>query len=169
MHDKGNHNRENGMAVERVAEPQRVSDRIFGAAGAMLILAGLIYLVLSFGEGGADTGVGPAPTVPALVILNLPAGAELTQPAAVEFDAGATLVPGPTGWTAEGRHLHLFAGSTELMAAAGELRHLGGTRYRWTLPRLPAGETMLRLAWSDERHRTLSEGASAAIPVRLGE
>lgn len=155
------------MAAEQVAGERLASDRIFGVIGVVLVLAGLIYFVLSFREGGSDTGAGPAAAIPTLAMISPAAGAELAQPAAVEFDAGATLVLGPTGWTADGRHLHLFAGGTELMAASNELVHLGGTRYRWTLPRLPAGETTLRLAWSDETHRTIPEGASPTVPVRL--
>lgn len=164
-----NLNQEKEMAEERetAAGERLVSDRVFGAIGGVLLLLGLVFLVRSFGEGGSDTGARPAATVPALRILSPAAGAELAQPAAVELDAGTALVAGPTGWTAEGRHLHLFAGGTELMATAAEISHLGGTRYRWALPRLPAGETTLRLAWSDERHRTLPEGASATVPVRL--
>lgn len=156
------------MAAEQgVAGGERlVADRVFGVIGGILLLLGLVFLVRSFGEGGSDTGAPPA-VVPALAIVAPAAGAELPQPAAVDFDAGAELVLGPTGWTADGRHLHLFAGGTELMATATEIRPLGGTRYRWTLPRLPAGQTALRLAWSDERHRTLAEGASATVAVRL--
>jgi hypothetical protein len=157
------------MAVEQVSGGERlVSDRIFGAVGVVMVLLGLFFWVRSFGEGGSDTGARPgAAAVPALAIVSPAAGAELAQPAAVELDVGARLTLGPTGWTAEGRHLHLFAGGTELMASATELRHVGGTRYRWTLPRLPAGETTLRLAWSDERHRTIPDGASRPISVRL--
>lgn len=155
------------MAAEQVAGERRVSDRVFGAVGVVLVALGLFFWVLSFGEGGSDTGAGPATAVPALSILGPAAGAELAQPAAVEFDAGASLTLGPTGWTADGRHLHLFVGGTELMASASDLRQVSGTRYRWTLPRLPAGEATLRLAWSDENHRTIPEGASAPVTVRL--
>jgi hypothetical protein len=156
------------MAAEQGQGERLVSDRIFGAVGAVLLVLALLFGVRSCGEGGQDTGARPAvAAIPTLAIQSPAAGAVLDQPAAVEFDAGAALTLGPTGWTAEGRHLHLFAGGTELMASAAELRHLGGTRYRWTLPRLPAGETTLRLAWSDERHRTIPQGASAPVPVRL--
>lgn len=156
------------MSAERGTGERLMTDRIFGAVGVAMVLLGVFFWIRSFGEGGSDTGAGPAAaSIPTLAILSPAAGAELAQPAAVELDAGASLVLGPTGWTAGGRHLHLFAGGTELMAAATELRHLGGTRYRWTLPRLPAGETTLRLAWSDERHRTIPDGASPTVPVRL--
>ena len=154
------------MAAEQ--GDRRVSDRIFGAVGVAMVLLGVFFWIRSFGEGGSDTGARPAAAaVPALAIVSPAAGTEVDQPAAVELDAGSTLTLGPTGWTAEGRHLHLFAGGTELMAAATELRHVGGTRYRWTLPGLPAGETTLRLAWSDERHRTIPDGASPPVSVRL--
>lgn len=157
------------MAAEQgaAASERLVSDRVFGVIGGILLLLGLVYTVRSFLPGGGDTGAGPVRAIPALSILAPAAGAQLEQPAAVDLDAGTELRAGPTGWTAGGRHLHLFAGGTELMATTAELRHLGGTRYQWTLPRLPAGPTELRLAWSDERHRTLSEGASAPVRVQL--
>ena len=157
------------MAAEQSASggERLVADRVFGVIGSVLLLLGLVFLLRSFAEGGRDTGARTAAPLPTLAILSPAPGSELDQPLAVELDAGTELVPGPGGWTADGRHLHLFAGGTELMAAATELRHLGGTRYRWTLPRLPAGETTLRLAWSAESHRTLEQGASPPVPVRL--
>lgn len=156
------------MAAEQVAGERLMSDRVFGAVGIVLVLLGLVFWVRSLGEGGSDTGAGPvAAAVPALRILSPGSGEEMAQPAAVEFDAGAPLTLGPTGWTADGRHLHLFVGGTELMAGATDLRGVGGTRYRWMLPRLPAGETTLRLAWSDESHRTIPDGASRTLSVRL--
>lgn len=159
--------RENGMAEQGEGGERLVADRVFGAVGGVLLLLGLVFLVRSFMEGGSDTGTRAAAPIPPLTILSPAPGAEVPQPAAVELDAGTTLTLGPDGWTAEGRHLHLFAGGTELMAGAAELRHLGGTRYRWSLPRLPGGPTTLRLAWSAESHRTLDEGASPPVPVRL--
>lgn len=158
------------MAAEQGTDggERLVSDRVFGVVGGIFLLLGLVFLVRSFLPGGSDTGAGPAAKeVPALRILSPAPGAEVPQPLAVEFDAGAPLVLGPTGWTADGRHLHLFAGGTELMATATELQPLGGTRYRWSLQRLPGDTTTLRLAWSDERHRTIPQGASAPVPVRL--
>jgi hypothetical protein len=158
------------MAAERGADggERLVSDRVFGVVGGLFLLLGLVFLVRSFLPGGSDTGAGPAAgAIPALRILSPTPGAEVAQPMVVELDAGATLVLGPTGWTADGRHLHLFAGGTEVMATATELQPAGGTRYRWTLAPLPGDTTTLRLAWSDERHRTIPEGASAPVPVRL--
>lgn len=154
------------MEAEQGAGERRVADRVFGVVGVALVLLGLFFWGKSFADGGSDTGR-PPPAVPVLAILSPAPGTELDQPAAVELDAGSALALGPTGWTADGRHLHLFAGDTELMASAQELRHVGGTRYRWTLPRLPPGETTLRLAWSDESHRTIPDGASRTVPVRL--
>lgn len=153
--------------AEEGAERGRPADRAFGVIGGVLLLLGLVFLVRSFGEGGSDTGARPAAPPPPLAILSPAPDARLDQPAAVELDAGTELTLGPTGWTAEGRHLHLFAGGTELMAAATELQPLGGTRYRWTLPRLPAGRVSLQLAWSDGTHRTLPEGASPPVSVQL--
>ncbi|HEX6369566.1 MAG TPA: hypothetical protein VF006_11670 [Longimicrobium sp.] len=158
------------MAAEQGAErgERLASDRVFGVIGGVLLLLGLVFLVRSFLPGGSDTGAGPAGGgIPTLRILSPAPGAEVEQPMVVELDAGAALALGPSGWTADGRHLHLFAGGTEVMATATELQPAGGTRYRWRLHRLPAGETTLRLAWSDERHRTLPQGASAQVPVRL--
>lgn len=158
------------MAAEQGSETAErlASDRVFGVIGGLLLLLGLVFTVRSFLPGGSDTGARPAAaTVPALAIVSPAAGAEVVQPLVVELDAGTKLVLGPTGWTADGRHLHLFAGGTEVMATATELQPAGGTRYRWTLARLPGDTTTLRLAWSDERHRTIEQGASAPVPVRL--
>ena len=153
--------------AEQAGGERLMADRVFGIVGGVLVLLALVFWIRSCGEGGSDTGAGPATAVPTLAILAPSPGAELDQPVVVEFDAGAALTLGPTGWTADGRHLHLFAGGTELMASATELSPAGGTRYRWTLPRLPFGETTLRLAWSDESHRTIPQGASDTVAVRL--
>lgn len=159
------------MAAEQDsgAGERLVSDRVFGVIGGLLVLLGLVFAVRSFLPGGSDTGAGPAAAVavPTLAIVSPAPGAEVAQPLVVELDAGTPLVLGPTGWTADGRHLHLFAGGTEVMATATELQPAGGTRYRWTLQPLPGDTTTLRLAWSDARHRTIPEGASAPVPVRL--
>jgi hypothetical protein len=159
------------MAAQRDGErgERLVADRAFGVIGGALLLLGLVFLVRSFMAGGSDTGAAStaAGAVPTLSILSPAPGAEVAQPLEVVLDAGAPLVLGPTGWTAGGRHLHLLAGGTELMATAAELQPAGGTRYRWRLPRLPGTETTLRLAWSDARHRTIAEGASREVPIRL--
>ena len=144
-----------------------VADRVFGIVGGALVLLGLVFLVRSFMEGGSDTGSGPAVAVPRIAIVSPAPGAALDQPAAVEFDAGAPLALGPTGWTADGRHLHLFVGGTELMAASTEITAVRGTRYRWALPRLPAGPTTLRMTWSGQNHQSLQQGASETVPVTL--
>jgi hypothetical protein len=144
-----------------------MADRVFGIVGGVMVLLGLVFLVRSFMEGGSDTGSGPASAVPQIRIVSPAAGAALPQPASVEFDAGAPLVLGPTGWTAAGRHLHLFAGGTELMASATEITAVQGTRYRWALPRLPAGSTTLRMTWSGETHQSIPQGASQTISVTL--
>jgi hypothetical protein len=144
-----------------------VSDRAFGIVGGALVLLGLVFGAMSFMEGGSDTGSGPASAIPQLRIASPAAGASLAQPAAVEFDAGAPLALGPTGWTAGGRHLHLFVGGTELMASASEITAVQGTRYRWALPRLPAGPTTLRMTWSGESHQSIPEGASQTVSVTL--
>jgi len=144
-----------------------MADRVFGIVGGVMVLLGLVFLVRSFMAGGSDTGSGPAVAVPQIRIVSPAAGAALPQPASVEFDAGAPLVLGPTGWTAAGRHLHLFVGATELMASATEITAIQGTRYRWALPRLPPGSTTLRMTWSGENHQSIAQGASETIPVTL--
>ncbi|HEY7766529.1 hypothetical protein [Longimicrobium sp.] len=144
-----------------------IADRVFGVIGGVMVLLGLVFLVRSFMEGGSDTGSGPASAVPQIRIVSPAVGAALAQPASVEFDAGAPLVLGPTGWTAAGRHLHLFAGGTEMMASANEITAVQGTRYRWALPRLPPGSTTLRMTWSGANHQSIPQGASQTIPVTL--
>lgn len=155
-----------------MAGARMASDRVFGVIGGAMLLLALGFFVRSLMPGGSDTGAGPSAGVPRLQIVSPAADARVAQPAVVEFDAGAPLVLGPSGWTASGRHLHLFVGGTELMAASTEIRPVRGTRYAWSLPRLPAGATTLRMTWSDERHRSMAEGASRTVPIvirRQGE
>jgi hypothetical protein len=149
------------------AHGQSTTDRVFAVVGGAMLLLAAVFLVRSFLPGGSDTGTPPAAPVPALAILSPAPGAEVEQPLEVVFDAGTELTLGPAGWEADGRHVHLFAGGTEVMAGATDVARLRGTRYRWTLPRLPAGETSLRLTWSGADHRSMPEGASAEVPVRL--
>lgn len=155
-------------AEEIAGGEQRKADRVFGIVGGALMLLALVFLVRSFTGGAQDTGAraGTGP-VPALRILSPAPGAEAAQPLAVELDAGTALTLGPMGWNADGRHLHLFVSGTELMASATELAPVRGTVYRWTLPRLPAGPTTLRLSWSGQDHASMDEGASPTVPVTL--
>lgn len=149
------------------AEAERsASDRVFGIVGAAMLLLAGVFFVRSLLPGESDAGAAPS-AVPALAILAPTPGAALDQPAEVVFDAGARLVLGPAGWESYGRHVHLFAGGTEVMARAGDLAPVRGTVYRWTLPRLPSGETTLRLAWSGADHREIEAGATPPVPVRL--
>ncbi|MBB4639330.1 hypothetical protein [Longimicrobium terrae] len=151
---------------QAAAGAQGRADRVFGIIGGALMLLALVFLVRSFTGGAQDTGTRTA-AAPALRILSPAPGTVADQPLSVELDAGTALTLGPMGWNADGRHLHLFVGGTELMAASTELAPVRGTVYRWTLPRLPAGATTLRLSWSGQDHRTVAEGASQTVPVTL--
>ncbi len=151
-------------AGEAKEDAPRVADRVYGAVGVLAVLLALFFLVRG---GPRDTGAAPAANVPRLTILAPAAGAELAQPVVVEFDAGAALRLEPAGWGAGGRHVHIRAGERELMAGGTDVAPLGGTRYRWTLPALPPGEHVLRMTWSDERHRAMEAGASAPVRVRV--
>jgi hypothetical protein len=142
-----------------------MTDRVFGAIGSGMLVLAAIFFLRALLQGGAEAG--PARGVPELAILSPAPGAVLDQPAELEIDAGATLRPGRAGWATGDLHVHLFVGSTEVMPAATDLVPLAGTRYRWRLPRLPEGETTLRLTWSGPDHRSLEEGASAVVPVTL--
>ena len=138
-------------------------DRVYGIVGAALAVLALFFLLRG---GEADTGAA-APAVPRLSVVEPRDGAEAPLPLGVVFDAGVPLTAGPMGWNAAGRHVHLRVGGTELMAANRDIRPLGGTRYRWTVPSLPRGEQTLQLAWSDEQHRPLADGASRTVRVRV--
>jgi hypothetical protein len=137
------------------------SDRVYGAiALVMVVLAGYFAL-----RGGPADGA-PAP-VPTLVIVAPAEGSQPAQPLTVVFDAGAPLRAGASGWSADGRHVHARLGTTELMSGIADIQPEGGTRYRWVLPRLPAGDQVIQLFWSDSAHQPLRAGASAPVHVRL--
>jgi hypothetical protein len=147
------------------AAERSTTDRVFGAVGAaMLVLAAIFFVRSLLPEGEGTAAAAPIPT---LAILSPAPGAVLDQPIEVIFDAGTPLVLGPMGWEAEGRHVHLFVGDAEVMATSAALSQVRGTRYRWSLPRLAAGETTLRLTWSGADHRSIAEGASEVVPVHL--
>ena len=142
-------------------EPALLSDRVYGAIGIAAVLLAVVFLFV----GGPKDGESK-PGIPRLRLLEPAAGAALEQPVTVDFDAGTPL--GTDGGNRDGSlHVHVRVGGTELMSGPGSLRPLGGTRYRWTLPPVPAGTHVLRLYWSDDRHRTLPDGASDSVTVTL--
>jgi hypothetical protein len=151
-------------AAKRAASTPSRADRVYGAVAGVALLLALFFLF----RGGVDDGKRASATngVPRLVLVEPAAGAAVAQPVALVFDAGTAL--GTDGADrARGNHVHVRVGGTELMSGPGSLRALGGTRYRWTLPAVPAGEQALRLYWSDARHRALAAGASGEVKVTV--
>jgi hypothetical protein len=140
------------------------SDRVYGAIGVAAVLLALFFLVRG---GPRDDGAAAASAPPPQIEVLAPAeGAAVEQPLAVDFDAGEALAA--DGSTRGGRlHVHVRVGTVELMAGSGAIEPLGGTRYRWTLPRLAPGRHPVRLYWSDASHRPLAEGASRTVAVTL--
>jgi len=147
--------------MNEVAGRLSTADRVYGTIGAAAVLLALFFLV----RGGARDGDGAA-AAPTLAILAPATGTEHPQPLAVRFDAG-TEVTGSGLDPAAGRHVHARVDASELMPGPADVQPLGGTRYRWTLPRLPAGTHTVTLYWADAAHRPLAEGASAPVVVRV--
>lgn len=140
-----------------------LADRVYGAIAGIAILLALFFLV----RGGASDGDTPAPkAVPALRLIEPSAGGETAQPITLRFDARTELAPDGSAPSAK-RHLHARVGPSEVMPGARDVKRIDGTRYEWTLPRLPAGTHALRLYWSDEFHRPLAEGASDSVVVQV--
>jgi hypothetical protein len=148
------------------ASDTRVADRVYGAVAGAAILLALFFFVFGGTDSGREPVVAPA-AVPQLTLLSPVNGAELDQPLLVEFDAGTVLARRAGGWAAGDLHLHLYAGSTEVMPGPGDLQPVSGTRYVWRVPRLPPGERTLRIGWSGLDHRSMDEGASGTVTVRL--
>lgn len=143
----------------------RAWDRVYGGVAAAMVALALFFLIRG---GPADTGAPAAPAPPpALTLLEPRDGAEVSGPLSVVFDAGVALEAGPMGPHSGGRHVHLRVAGTELMAGTADVKPVGGTRYRWTISALPAGEHSLQLLWSDAAHQPLREGASARVGVRV--
>jgi hypothetical protein len=142
------------------ARPPR-SDRIYGAVALVMIGLAVFFAL----RGGTDDGA--VPGVPTLRILSPQTRTLATQPLTLVFDAGTPLRPGPMGWSAGGRHVHVRVGGNELMGGVGDLQPEGGSRYRWTLPRLPSGIQRVQLFWSDASHRPMRTGASVPVVVQL--
>jgi hypothetical protein len=148
------------------ASDTRVADRVYGAVAGAAILLALFFFVFGDADSGREPVVAAA-AVPQITLLSPASGAELDQPVLVEFDAGTVLARRAGGWAAGDLHLHLYAGNTELMPGPGDLQPVSGTRYVWQVPRLPPGERTLRVGWSGLDHRSMAEGASETVTVRL--
>jgi hypothetical protein len=143
-------------------EPRMLtSDKVYGAVAAIAIVLALFFLV----RGGASdtTAVDRAPR---LTVEDPRPGAELAQPVVVTFNARTELRP--DGSAAGGtRHIHARIGGRELMPGAADVKSVSGTTYSWTLPRLPAGPTALRIFWSDASHKPIGGAQSDSVPVVL--
>ncbi|HSU17787.1 hypothetical protein [Longimicrobium sp.] len=137
------------------------TDRVYGAVAAIAIVLAVFFL---FRGGGADaTRVDRAPRI---TIEDPRPGADVDQPMVVTFNARTTLRPDGSD-PAAGRHVHARIGATELMPGTADVQPAGGTRYRWTLPRLPAGAANVRLYWSDASHQPIPGAASDSVPVTI--
>lgn len=143
------------------------SDRVFGFIGLAALLLAIPFLVSWMLGGGSDEGAVAPAAVPALVLVEPVAGADLAQPVSVLFHTDAELAPDAMGWSADGRHVHLMLNGTEIMAAPRDVQRVSTGRYRWTLPRVPPGEYGLRVLWSGADHRPIEEGASETVRVRI--
>lgn len=140
-------------------------DRAFGAVAVLAVLLALFFLV----RGGADTGAqGGVAEPPAITVLEPADGAVVSGAFPVVFRPGGELRQTPAGWTLAGRyHLHASVDETELMAGPQDVQALGGGRYRWTIPALPAGGHRLVLRWAGPSHAPLRTGESAPVVVTV--
>ncbi len=153
---------------ESVTEAPTRAERMYGVVGGGAVLVALFLLVRSlFGGGAKDDGAVPPGTLFPLTIVAPAAEAAVEQPVSVTFVTRAPLKLDATGWAAEGRHLHLTVGGSELMPGPRDVVPAGTNRWTWTLPRLPAGAHEVVLLWSGPDHRPIAEGASAPVRVTV--
>ncbi len=69
--------------------------------------------------------------------------------------------PAEIGQHATGRHLHIQAGDRTRMVTRQQLTQLGKNRYLFQFDESASpGETILRLYWSDAKHRTLASSVA---------
>ena len=129
------------------------------------MILGAVVLLLTAGLGGGDvTTLGPPPPLE----LVTPAAADSIDGALeLVFRAQADLRPQPGGWGADGLHIHAEINGLEIMPAAGDIRTLPDGSYAWTVGRAPAGETTVRLLWSDVAHRPIEEGATPLVRIHV--
>jgi hypothetical protein len=150
------------MTVERTAAPP-VVDRLLGALGVVMLVAGLFFSVRALVAREAATSAPPPP----LTLVSPADGEHLQRPVAIVFRAAAPLRQTSMGWGTGGRHLHLQIDDLSVMPGPDEIRPLPGGEYRWTVPALGSGEHVLRLAWSDADHQLIPEGGSTAARVTV--
>ncbi len=156
------------LEVETGAESESsgtsLRDRVLGIAGGAMLVAALAVLVAG---GPGDDGQAVAGVPSPLVLISPVDGAAVAGPVELVFTAsGADLAPNPTGWGAEGFHVHAELDGVERMPAMADIRRMGD-RYAWTLADPPTGAITVRLLWSDSRHRPVPDGASEAVTVTI--
>jgi hypothetical protein len=155
-----------GDGALRGAGRRSSSDRVFGIVSVVALVLAAVFGVRMLRGGAEDTGGVRTGPVPALAIVQPTSGSTVASPVGVVLATAAPLRPGPMGWQADGRHLHLVAGDAELMAGTADLVPAGPGRWRWTV-QLPPGERTLRLYWSGADHVRMEAGASPAVLVRV--
>ena len=137
------------------------ADRIYGGIAIVAIVLAIWFL--GRGGGSDTTAVDRAPRI---TISDPVPGATRDQPLVVTFDARSTLRPDGSAAGAA-RHVHAQAGGTMLMPGTTDIMPVKGTTYRWTLPKLPAGPTVVQLYWADATHRPIPGASSDSVPVTL--
>jgi hypothetical protein len=151
------------MERDAAAPGLTTSDRIYGGIALAAVLLALWFLVRG---GPADGAAGSASRPPRITISDPRPGVELDQPVTVTFDARTPLRADGTDTTSN-RHVHVDVGGAMLMPGPADVRPVGGTTYRWTLPRLPAGAAAVVLYWSDSTHLPIPGAASDSVPVTI--
>ena len=141
------------------------ADRVYGIIAVLALVLAAVFGT-SLLMGGPVDGPPPSGAVQPLTIVEPAEGATVASPVALVVQTAAPLQPGPMGWSANGRHLHLRADGSELMAGVGDIAPAGPNRYRWTV-QLPAGAHALRLYWSGADHQAIPQGASQTVRVQV--
>ncbi len=141
--------------------PRTTRDVVYGLVGGAAVFLALVFALVGGEADGAAAGAPPEVTV-----LEPESGSIFSGRVTLVFRTPEEMVRTADGWQTGGSfHLHALVDGTELMAAPGEVQPLGGGRYRWTLPALPAGEHRLRLTWAGPDHRTFQQGGSSPFTV----
>jgi hypothetical protein len=116
------------------------------------LIAGALVLGIGFYVGGRERTMGDG--VPELTIDWPRSGDTVSNPVAIRFRTEAPLALTERGWTAHDMHLHILAGTLEIMPGATDITR-EGTVFVWRLSSLPPGDHTIVLTWAGRNHGNL--------------
>jgi hypothetical protein len=100
---------------------------------------------------------------PSLGITSPAPGMATDSPLVIRFTSSHPLDLRASGWGHDNFHVHAVVNGTEVMPAAADIVRADSQHYEWTIAGIPRGSATYYLAWADQAHRPLRQGATDTV------